>query len=378
MRICYRGFAADNHSWAVVSQNLSRSLIRLGHTVDIYSTNGNKHFPHDLQKYLIGHSDLSGVRFGQVPKDDYDACFSYTVLKNFPYYLQHSRQNRLGIWCYEFDAGKHSLPVGYAKMHNYCDKILSPSQYNTRIFNEAGIPLNKMELVPHGVNVEEIEMAEAFKLKTNKKIKILMNIGQVHLRKNIINALEMFGKAFNSKDDVCLVIKVNNKKITQRFELSFPNLYSDFRKKFPNHAEVEIIDYFIPNIYSLYKACDITFSPSHAEGFGMVGLEGMSVGCIPVASRHGGFLEYLNPSNSFLISGELFTVSKDFLYYGSLVKNPNIFKAFQPSIEDGVRQLMEAAKRVEDHEFRNNLREEAINNFNWDKIVKDKILPLLK
>jgi glycosyltransferase involved in cell wall biosynthesis len=369
MRICYQGFAAQNHSWAIVAQNICRSLIDLNHSVDIFSTNGNKYFPQDLEKNLVCYGDNNKVMFGNIPGNNYDMTISYTAMKNFNPYLQHSAKNRFGIYCYEF-AGKNSLPVGFAKAHQYCDKILAPSNFARQVFLESGVPDDKVVVIPHGINNKEIDAAVPYQLKTKKSVKILINLGQIHRRKNFTGALEMFGRAFTKESDVCLVLKIQDRTPTQQFELSFKDVFQNFNSKFPNHAEVEIVKEFIPNIYSLYKACDITFSPSHCEGFGMVPLEGMACGLIPVASNYGGFTDFLDHSNAFLIEGKEFNVPPNYLYYQS---KPGT-KAFMPDPSDGINKLKAAVASVNSRSF----SPTAIKlNYDWLEVAK-KVLALVK
>lgn len=339
MKVCYEGFAGDNHSWAIIAQNISRGFIELGHSVDIFSTNGNKYFPEDLK--LIGYAGSpikQGINFqGIRPGTDYNISLSYTAMHNFPRYLQHSKKNRFGIWCYEFN-GHNSLPVGFAKNYLHCDKILAPSTFAREVFLNSGIPEDRIVIIPHGINIKEIDETHPYPLKTKKSVKILINLGQIHKRKNLPGALEIFGKAFSKRDDVCLVMKIQDRKPSQMFELDFNKVYRTFEEKFPQHAEVEIIREFLPNIYSLYKSCDITFSPSNAEGFGMVPLEGLACGLLPVASKYGGFLDFLNKDNSLLIEGKEFNVPPDYLYYQQ--KTGTI--AFKPDTDDGVEKLRRA------------------------------------
>ncbi len=372
MRICYQGFAAQNHSWAVVAQNISRGLIELNHTVDIFSTNGNKHYPPDLDKNLIGCGDKNQLISGKIPGKDYDMSFSYTAMKNFSRFLQHSPRNRFGIYCYEF-AGKNSLPIGFAKAHQYCDKILAPSHFARQVFLDSGVPEDKLVVIPHGINSKEIDAAVPHPLKTRKTVKILINLGQIHKRKNFPGALEMFGQAFNKNSDVCLVLKIQDRPPKQQFELSFRDVYESFERKFPNHAEVEIVREFIPNIYSLYKSCDITFSPSHAEGFGMVPLEGMACGLLPVASNYSGFLDFMDGS-PFLIEGQEFNVPPEYLYY----QRKTGTKAFMPDVVDGVKKLRDAVSIVGDGlKWKLSKIEETKRDYDWLEVTK-KILALVE
>lgn len=373
MKICWQGFLGKNHSWSICGQNISRSLISLGHQVNLFSTNGIDYFPPDLSSNLIGYGDGTKIVSGKLPDNNYDMSLSYTCMKNFGQYLQHSPKNRFGIWTFEF-AGKNSLPNGFAKAHQYCDKILAPSSFARQVFLDSGVPKDKLVVIPHGVNLLEIDQAPSYPLKTKKRTKILINIGQVHRRKNLPNGLKMFGEAFIKKDDICLVIKVQDKKPTNSFELSFQDIYKEFIIKYPNHAEIEIIREFIPNIYSLYKSCDIIFSPSNTEGFGMIILEGLSCGLIPVASNYGGFTDFINYNNALLIEGKEFNVPSNYLYY----QQKNGTTAFQPDINSGVEKLKEAVLNIDQ------LKETAIKNipiiretYSWDNVAK-QILAIIE
>ncbi len=366
MKVLWKGFLAKNHSWSIVAQNISRSLIKLGYNVDLFSTNGTSHFPDDLKKNLIGsvEEEPNSKIYGKNPDQNYDIQLSYTSLKNFESYLSHGNKNRFGIWTYEFIA-KNSLPTGFAKGYKYCDWLLPPSQFAKQVFLESGIPENKMQVIPHGVNLDEINSANPYQLKTNKSFKILVNVAQVHKRKNLTGLLQMYGKAFNKNDDVCLVIKASNKKPTQKFELDFNDLLKSFKSDYPNHASIEVVTEFIPNIYSLYKSCDACFSASHTEAFGMTALEAQAVGLINIAPNYGGFLDFLNSENSLLIDGKEFFVKPDMVYWSYQPGS----KAFMPSIDSGVEALRKAMSNFD------SLKKEAEllapicqENYNWDKI----------
>jgi glycosyltransferase involved in cell wall biosynthesis len=232
---------------------------------------------------------------------------------------------------------------------------------------DSGVPEKHMTVIPHGVDFEQINSAVPYKLKTQKSTTILAVIAQVHRRKNLAGMLEMYGKAFTNKDDVCLVLKVQDRDPKQAFELAFKDLFNQFKDTFKNHAEVEIVREFIPNIYSLYKACDIVFSASHCEGFGMTALEANALGKINVTSRYSGFLDFLNDDNALLIDGKEFTVPPNFLYWTHKFGT----KAFMPDIDSGVHQLRTAVKNKEYllDKYKHNIIMTQ-DKYNWDVITK--------
>ncbi len=283
------------------------------------STNGIEFFPDDLKSNFKNKLD-----------SNYDMQLTYTAMKNFKDYLSHGKVNRFGIWNYETTV----LPVGFAKQYKFADKFLPSSEFSKEIFMENGIPESGMEVVPHGVDVNDFN-CEPYALKTKKKYRILANIAQPHQRKNLPGLLDTFGKAFSLKDDVCLVLKVVDKKAEASFEVSFKDIFAQFKNKYKNHAEIEIIREFIPNIASLYKSCNIVFTMSRAENFWLPSLEGLAANCLIVAPRYGGYLDFLNDSNSILIDGKKVMAKMQGQYWES-----SIYAGwFDPSIDDAVNKL---------------------------------------
>jgi len=376
MKVKIQCFIGSNHSWSICAQNIARSLIKKGHDVDLVSTNGIKHFPDDLRPNLIGYVDDNKQFVGREPDREYDMQISYTAMKNYPIFLSHGSKNRFGIYTFEFAGANNSpaLPTGFAKCHQFCDMILSPSTFNTRLFIDSGVPTDKITTIPHGVDFQQLDQAAPYPLKTKKTTKIGILIAQVHRRKNLEGMLTMIGKAFKKTDDVCVVIKVEDRKPSQQFELDFNDIFRRFQQKFPNHCEVEVIRNFIPNIFSFYKSCDIIFYATNCEGFGLISLEALATGCINITSNYSGVVDFCNSDNSLLIDGSVFNVSPNYLYWQSRTG----LCAFEPSIDDGVQKLQYAVdnKDVLLARARKNIpyfRE----HYNWDTIT-DQIISLTK
>lgn len=375
MQICWQGFLGNNHSWSVVAQHISRNLIRLGHKVDLFSTNGIKHFPDDLKPYLKGyveenhgmHLDQLNRYADQFLQKQYDCQLSYTFLKNFQYYFSRGNKNRFGIWTYEF-AGKNAIPSGYSKCHKFVDKVLAPTQFSKQIFLDSGMPSEVIKVIPHGVDIERFKSAGKYQLKTNKRFKILANIAQPHLRKNLPGLLTAFGKAFTKKDDVCLVLKVVDKLPQQQFEVSFRDIFNIFELNYKNHAEIEIITEFIPEIESLYNACDAVFTMSFAEGFYLPGLESFAANKLTIAPNYGGQLDFMTEDNSLLIPGQISIADPKMLYWAQSMKTT----IFRPNTDKAADILRAAYDNYDNlmERFIPNMKKTLVD-FTWEKVAKD-------
>jgi glycosyltransferase involved in cell wall biosynthesis len=379
MKICWFGFLAKNHSWSIVAQNISRELIRKGPHVDLFSTNGTTHFPEDLKPNLKGYFDegfsVTETNFNEVIasklEQTYDMQLSYTALRNFCQYFIRGDKNRFGIWNYETTI----LPTAFGKYYKCVDKVLPSSNFSKKIFTDNGMPEENQVMIPHGIHLDRFANLGKYPLKTKKKYKILCNIAQPHLRKNIPNLLKAFGKAFKKSDDVCLVLKVSRKSAhTASFDVNFNQIYDDWKQSFPNHAEVELIDKFIVDIETLYNSCDIVWTMANAECFWMPGLEGFAANKIVIAPIYGGQLDFMNDENSILIDGKMIRAPLQMQYW-----EPSPYAAcFDPDVNQAAAKLKDVIANYDDYlkKFSPKMQE-LLPEYTWSKVA-DRIINLCK
>jgi glycosyltransferase involved in cell wall biosynthesis len=371
MKICWFGFLGKNHSWSIVAQNISRELVRLGHDVDLFSTNGDQHFPDDLRPYLKGSIDentpVTPENFPQVVASKLDATYdmqlSYTALRNFDNYFVRGNKNRFGIWNYETTV----LPKAFAKYARGVDKVCPSSQFSKDIFTKNGMAEDKQVVIPHGIHLDRFQNLGKYPLKTTKKYKVMCNIAQPHLRKNIPGLLKAWGKAFTRKDDVCLVLKISKKSPNPMFDVPFNEIFNSFKNEFKNHAEVEIIDTFITDIETLYNACDVVFTMTHAECFWMPGLEGFAADKIVMSPRYGGQLDFMNDGNSILIEGKQIRADNRMQYW-----EPSPYAAvFDPSTDDAAKKLKDVIANYGDyHKKFSPKMQEILPDYSWTKVAE--------
>jgi glycosyltransferase involved in cell wall biosynthesis len=366
MKVLLRQFLGKNHSWAVCGWGMATSLIKAGHQVHLFSTDGIKNLPSSLKNNLIGYTEENQNKvFGRMPDPQYDMRISYTCMKNFPHHLSCGSKNRFGIWCYEWD-GPNVLPGGFAKHHKSCDNLCAPSNFAKQVFIHSGIPETAIKVIPHGINIDRYQQTSVIKLPTDKKFKILANIAQNHLRKNIPGLLQAYGQAFTNRDDVCLILKAKYKLASDRFGVSLKNCLDNFYHNYPRHGEVKIFYEFIEDISSLYRSVDAVYSMSHCEGFYFPGLEGIACGKLSIAPNWGGHLDFLNKSNSLLVEGKEGRADPKSMYWES--KNNAIW--FNPSVEDAADKLRYA---YQNYQTINRQVEKQRNDvyaaFSWDNVI---------
>jgi glycosyltransferase involved in cell wall biosynthesis len=345
-------------------------LIKFGHDVDIFATQGIKHFPDDLKSNLIGYLDENTKNiYGKLPNQNYDLQLSYTAPINFKNYLCHGNKNRFGVWCYEWPI----LPTGFAKCHHYIDYILAPSQFAKDGFVNSGVPNEKVVVVPHGVDFKQFENKNKYQLKTKKKVIFFCNIGQAHLRKNIKGMFSAYLNAFTKNDDVCLIAKISKNELKAPFEVDPIKIYNDVKNRIKNPPEVELITEYIPNIVELYNAADFVYTASFCEGFYLPMIEAIISNKINIAPRYGGILDVLNDSNSILIDGKITRASIEEQYWAANIKNTH----FDIDIGDAISKLKYCYENIDTLKNKLIIADEFKMKYSWNNVAK-QILDLVK
>lgn len=370
MKILIRQFLGKNHSWSVCGWGWAKSLIDLGHEVHLFSTDGIERLPKQLKTNLIGYTEENQANIsGRLPDKSYDCQLSYTCMKNFPLYLSSGTKNRFGTWTYEW-AGTNVLPTGFAKHYKSCDVLAAPSNFAKKVFMQSGVPESAIKVIPHGINVDEYKQATTIELPTKKRFKILSNIAQNHLRKNIPGLLDAYGQAFTNKDDVCLILKAKNRPVKNPFDVSLYGCIDNFNKKYPNHAELKVFSEFVDDISALYRSVDAVFTMSFCEGFYFPALEARASGKLSIAPKWGGQLDLLDDSNALLIDGKEERADPKSMYWES--KSGAIW--FRPSIENAASKLRYAYDNFEkmnaDIEKQ---RQSVYDEYDWTNIASQFI-----
>lgn len=330
----------------------------------MFSTNGIKYFPDDLKPYLIGYVEEGQAEVtGRLPDKNYDCQLSYTALRNFEQYFKDGDTNRFGIWNYETTV----LPKAFAKYHKYVDKVVPSSEFSKKIFVDGGIPADRQVVINHGIHLDRFANLGKYPLKTKKKIKVLANIAQPHLRKNIPGLLKTWGKAFTKNDDVCLVFKISKKGPNPMFDIDFNAAYENFKNEFKNHAEIEFVTEFLVDIEPLYNACDVLITMSHCEGFYMPGLESFAADLVTIAPRYGGQLDYMNDDNSVLIGGKMIRADNRLQYWEA---SPYA-AVFDPDVNEASVKLKDVVNNYTYYHVKFSPKmKEILPNFTWTKIAE--------
>ncbi|MEM3715335.1 MAG: glycosyltransferase family 4 protein, partial [Nitrososphaeria archaeon] len=257
---------------------------------------------------------LLALKFkGFIQREDFDVIhvhfpFASSVLVN----LRNSLGEKMVYTVHVGEEGKRfalepSAPLAL--------RIFSPDLYLMRkvaksiILNETlkkklilkGIPEKKLELIPHGVNVEDFnirrEEVERVRVRYGLEGTVVMFAGTVMPRKGVeylIRAGEIL------KDEKVLFLIVGNLNINRE--------YAERVMEYAKRKEVNAkFTGFVPyeDLKALYSACDIFVLPSLEEGFAIVLTEALASGKPLIGSNVGGTpMQIRDGWNGFLVDPE--------------------------------------------------------------------------
>lgn len=194
------------------------------------------------------------------------------------------------------------LPLEWVPpLRDAIDEIWAPTEYVRRLYEQSGIPAEKIHVIPWGVDPEVYGPdAIPLLLPSSRSFRFLF-VGGTIARKGFDRVLEAYRQEFTRKDDVALVVKGLGEETFYR--------YGNFRQELldaiadPEAPEIVSIDHFLTErqLPSLYAACHCLVAPYRGEGFGLPILEAMACGLPPIVPRGGATDDFVNEERGYLL-----------------------------------------------------------------------------
>lgn len=281
------------------------------------------------------------------------------------YYLEligkEKLNNKYNI-CYWVTEMK-DYPDEWAKHHHYFNEIWTASSF---CFDSISMKVFcPVILIPHPIIKHEINKIKLINYIDNSKFNFLVmaNMYSDIERKNVLQTLDVFQKAFPSKEDVSLVIKISNGHID-------PEYMKKIKKFTVNDKRMILIDDFLTReeIVNLFQSVNAYVSLHRAEGFGLTLGEAMCYEVPVIATAYSGNMDFCNCFNSYLVDYELVKVGKDHLRY----KSNDIWA--QPKYESAIEMFKKVYNEPQDVLKKTKRAKEFIEaNFSIN-VISNKIL----
>lgn len=178
-------------------------------------------------------------------------------------------------------------PRKYLPAFEQAEEIWTPSTASRLSFIRSGIPPEKVQVIPNGIDPQRFRpYGDLFPLPTKKRFRLLF-VGGTLYRKGVDVLLQAYFQAFSASDDVCLVIKELGAETFYR-GLTLQQLVVRLSRE-PGAPELCYLEQVLSEeeMPALYRACTVFVSPYRGEGFSLPTLEAMACG-LPVIVTAGG------------------------------------------------------------------------------------------
>ena len=299
MRISYKGILDKDHSWGVVATELCLALQKMDFEITMSDPiHGSKFDPKRIDPRI--QNLLS-------PEINGDIILTYCVPPNL---TSLPKKPIVQIYNYEFS----QIPSGWSNIINNFTKLFLPSSNFARdIFIQNGVNPTITEVLHHGLDFSRYN-TQVTPLDLSSDKFTFLCVSSPHYRKGLDVLLRAFGEEFATIENVELVIKTQIPKRKAQHELDIRKLLDETRAKVAL-PQVRVVTDYYSELSPLYRAAHCYVSPTRSECFGLTELEAAACGIPIIATNYGGYLDFLNESNAYLIRNTPTYASKEMQYW---------------------------------------------------------------
>ncbi len=273
-------------------------------------------------------------------------------------------------------------PAWATKINSECDQLWVHTQWIREQAIAGGVEADRIRVVPHGVDPEVYRATgPSFRLNRPDRF-IFLFVGTTVYRKGIDILLKAYAEAFNSQDDVSLVIKDHSGDVFYQ-DISYRGQIEELQQD-PSSPEIILIDDFLTEevLAALYRRCDVAVFPYRAEGFAIPILEAMACGTPVVAPEFGACLDYVEPTCCHLLPARRvwLPVGKKLTFntlgFEESIEEVDFCELPAETLAEHMRKLYSSPDREGGSECARRLESWVHDRFSWDAAL-DRITACL-
>jgi glycosyltransferase involved in cell wall biosynthesis len=202
----------------------------------------------------------------------------------------------IGQWFWELE----TAPSWYAEAFKIIDELWAPTRFIERMLRDAAPSRVMVTHVPLPITVPEVDSTVSrgdVGLDDRFTFLFVFDFLSVMKRKNPLGLIDAFCRAFTPGEGPHLVIKTinGNRRLKDLNQLLAA---SSLR------PDITVMDSYLPRTHTsaLMSLADCYVSLHRSEGLGLTMSESMSLGTPVIATGYSGNLDFMDDSNSWLVS----------------------------------------------------------------------------
>lgn len=245
---------------------------------------------------------------------------------------------------------------------NQADEIIVCSHWAKNVLNQF---IDKLiHVIPLGYNPKVFKFSKTHQNQFEDRT-VFLNVGKWEHRKCHGELAQLFRSAFSPIDNVLLLMCPHNFFLPPQENERLKNEYKQMlgnQVVFYDRLESQ---YELANIQSL---CDIYVGPSRCEGFGLPVVESQALGKKAIVTNYGGYTEYCNKKNSFLVNIDKLESAFDGIWFHNQGRWANLGQSQYDQI---IYYLREAHKSVQTNGHQNNQTvSDSVSHLTWEHAAK--------
>lgn len=261
-----------------------------------------------------------------------------------------------------------SIPKRWAQqIRANVDELWLPSEFCREAFVRGGVPANKIQVIPYGVDVETFRPDGPVWRPTGCRDFVFLFVGGAIARKGIDLLWNAYCRAFTSKDDVTLVIKDIGSSTYYKDMTLLGQLSRAGRDTRTPHLMLLTEQFDDSRLASLYRGSNALVLPYRGEGFGMPLAEELACGRPVITTGLGPAREFCPPEGSYFVSARESQMAGSPLCFGPM-SGP--FSWFEPDVAELSRAMHWFYEHREETDRRGSLAGEKVRAaLNWARIT---------
>lgn len=327
----------------------------------------------------VGDPELDSICNCEV---DYDTVILHIMPEYYPEWIKREQGKKiLGYTVWETD----KAPLHWPPLLNMVDGLMVPSRWNKTVFEQSGVT-SPIWVIPHICETppQPINLRQRWGIPAQDYVFYTINVWTE--RKANLKLIEAYLKAFNSNDNVTLLIKTGIRDDSKskpgwfwRYfqSLLWDNVYMSvfpIYRKFRSPARIKLVPRFLKDrdIQFIHQRGDCYVSLCRSEGWGIGAFDAAALGKPVIITGYGGQLDFLPSNLAYLVDFTLVPVQSTLSSYTSDQHWA------EPNVEHGAKLFRQVYENRDEASHKGAMLKTFIHEKFQSSVVAEQLMDVLR